>query len=97
VPALWSTIPTTRKSVDLNSACPTTSAIPPRAADRVPIPHSATRKPSWLTVPYASRTLMSYCRSERQPPMIIVAAPSVSSTGRQPGVPAKTGARTATR
>ena len=39
VPAQWSTMPTTRNSVDLNSACATSSARPPSAAARVPMPH----------------------------------------------------------
>ncbi len=97
VPALWSTIPTTRNRVDLNSAWEMSRASPPRAAARVPSPVRTTRKPSWLTVPYASSTLMSYWRRARQPPRVIVAAPRVRVIGRQPGVAAKTGASTATR
>ncbi len=97
LPVLWSTMPTTRNNVDLNNACEISSATPPRAAARVPRPVITIRKPSWLTVPYASSTLMSYWRSARQPPMIMVAEPRTRVTGRQPGVAAKIGASTATR
>ena len=97
VPVERSTMPTTRNRAALNSAWEMIMATPAIIAERVPSPHMAIRKPSWLTVPYASSSLMSYCRRARQAPMIIVIAPRVSTTGRQPGRSAKTGASRATR
>ena len=51
VPAWWSTMPTTRNSVALNSAWASSIAIPARAVARVPTLKTTIRKPSWLTVP----------------------------------------------
>lgn len=51
VPLAWSTIPVTRNSGALNSACPRSIAMAARAALYEPAPASTTRKPSWLTVP----------------------------------------------
>ena len=56
-----------------------------------------TRKPSWLTVPYASSSLTSCLASARKPPISMVTMPGVSSTGRQMPSSAKAGASTATR
>lgn len=50
-PAAWSTMPTTRNSAALNSACAGSMATPARAAASVPAPNRMVRKPSWLTVP----------------------------------------------
>ena len=73
------------------------SAIPASWAALVPSPHMMIMKPSWLTVPYASSSLMSSWRSARQPPRIIVAEPSSMITGRQPGRSANAGDSSATR
>ena len=64
-PVAWSMTPTVRKSVDLNSACATSIASPAAASSRLPAPTSTMRKPSWLTVPKASSSLRSFCRSAR--------------------------------
>lgn len=51
VPVWRSTMPTTRKSTDLNRAWAPSIATPASAAARVPTLTTRSRKPSWLTVP----------------------------------------------
>jgi len=97
VPAAWSTMPTTRNSVDLNSACASSRATPASAASRVPKPTTTIMKPSWLTVPYASSSFRSYCRSARQPPTSMVSTPRPMTIGCHTDRSAYPGARRATR
>ena len=82
VPASWSRMPTTRNSAALNSACATSIATPASAAFAVPAPNSTASRPSWLTVPYASSSFRSVCRSAAQPPSSSVTSPATTVTGR---------------
>ena len=70
---------------------------PGSAAVRVPKLTTATRNPSWLTVPYASSSLRSNWVSARQPPTSIVNTPRPSSSGCHPGVSPNPGASRAIR
>ena len=65
VPVAWSMTPTVRKSADLNSAWAMVIVRPAAASSWLPAPTSTMRKPSWLTVPKASSSLRSVCRSAR--------------------------------
>ena len=60
---------------------PAAGATRPVAASAVPAPKSTNMKPSWLTVPKASRSLRSCWRSARSPPASIVTRPTVNDRG----------------
>ena len=68
---------------------------PPVAASAVPAPMTRNMKPSWLTVPKASRSLRSCWRSARSPPASIVTRPTVKTVGRQSSSEANAGERRA--
>ena len=96
--AAWSTIPTVMNSVALNSPWASSSAAAAKVASSQPAPKSATRNPSWLTVPWASSSLTSCCRSAASPPASMVRTPTPITTGRhQTTMGASTGANLATR
>ena len=81
----------------LNAAWARSSTLPATIAADVPQPKTATMKPSWLIVPYASSSLRSYWRSARRPPTIMVVTPTTSTTGRHRSSTTKTGASLAIR
>ena len=99
VPNWWSRMPTTMNVGGLEArrgraAAPHRPPSPPA----VPMPNTATMKPSWLTVPKASSSLRSYWRRARSPPATIVTRPTPITTGRhQSTSTANAGDRRATR
>ena len=82
MPVWWSTMPTTMNAIALNRAWAISRTMPACVAAGVPAPNRTTRKPSWLTVPWASSSLRSCWRRARSPPAIIVTRPTVSTSGR---------------
>ena len=97
VPRFRSMVPTDMNRAALNTAWASSITHPAAVAAGVPMPNSTIRKPSWLTVPWASSSLRSCWRIDRRPPNTIVTAPTVSTSGRQTPVVAYTGANRATR
>lgn len=98
VPNWWSTMPTAKKADALNRPWATSMTVPALMASSVPMPNTATRKPSWLTVPWARSTLRSWRRNARTPATTMVVRPTVSTTGRHQATrSAYAGARRATR
>ena len=76
VPVVWSIAPTIMNSVALNIAWPSVSASAASIAARVPIDVTVMMKPSCDTVPYASTSFRSFCRSAIQPAITMVTRPS---------------------
>ena len=83
VPVWWSMMPTTMNSAALNRAWPKIIATPAVVASGVPTPNRTSRKPSWLTVPNASRSLRSYWRRARRAASTIVVTPAITTIARQ--------------
>ena len=90
-------IPTTKNSGALNVAWASSMAMPPSSASGLPAPMSSVIRPSWETVPYASSSFRSRCRSAIAPPYSRVAPPRIIRIGCQTVSAAKAGASRANR
>jgi hypothetical protein len=79
-------MPTTMNAVALKAPWASSIVQPAIVVALVPQPNTAIMKPSWLIVPSARSSLRSVRRSARMPPTIIVATPTVTTTGRHHSV-----------